>query len=627
MINLGQLHKKRDDWRREQTRLKTESYNRYHPRVKASAPVDITKRVSIELAPSFDPNKNDIWSKRMNTLRRFIALVSRWLVRKRLTRRFGKLMGVFAKAGVTTREEARSYIEQENESYKSNGPMLDSSKLGKNESGRSSIEDSGKPGGLAALICSLPNKAITEKTSIDIIIATKKIEFSRNMCRRVLFPKYSADEAAVRMPLETANMDIDSQFDDRTYFQLKVRPEWITMGYDKFSAPVVPLHFPLMATKELRSGATEENSLRPPADKGLQAIDLLKSVPVEAELLKFPSESLILQRPLTALEIDASSKISSATDSATVIEPEKAIVIANVDDDINLDSPSWLTCEPIWSLKERDYFRPRPDLRVYNRAPRRKETDPDWMLRPFNKEIADKLVYQENDSLRSHLLQVHGFTSAHVYLLGSHETSSVDPPPPPGPTLVDQFIQDVDRHASGLFCFSRDHSRSLTEYDPDLGPLQSKNDSADHLTDSESDNEDGYAVVNPTIFRARSIVHPPPKSEPDPVPAADPKGAKGALTKGGKLPIPVAVPEPVAAPATNDTLGTDAFSLLDESQRKREQVELLRDRKILDQESSIRKQKYQRINEVQNKLFAISTASKCAIQALPVQVSLILNLI
>lgn len=63
------------------------------------------------------------------------------------------------------------------------------------------------------------------------------------------------------------------------------------------------------------------------------------------------------------------------------------------------------------------------------------------------------------------------------------------------------------------------------------------------------------------------------------------KGGKDAK-KGAAAPAPAPAPV-VAAPLTNESMDRDNFSVLGEDQRREEQVELLRDRKTLDLESTI----------------------------------------
>lgn len=63
------------------------------------------------------------------------------------------------------------------------------------------------------------------------------------------------------------------------------------------------------------------------------------------------------------------------------------------------------------------------------------------------------------------------------------------------------------------------------------------------------------------------------------------KDAKKDTKKAAAPAAAAPTPAPVAAPLTNESM--DNFSVLDDSQRREEQVELLRDRKTLDLESTL----------------------------------------
>lgn len=135
-----------------------------------------------------------------------------------------------------------------------------------------------------------------------------------------------------------------------------------------------------------------------------------------------------------------------------------------------------------------------------------------------------------------------GFLSANIYLLANQESRNRDVPPSSGPNLsTDYYLPDEDRHRSGLTCFSKDHLRSAFEHDAEVPPLQQALDKKDYLTDSESDNEDGYGEFKPTIERVRKILQPPPPPKVEETAAPAGKGAKDA--KKGKG-APTSTPAP-----------------------------------------------------------------------------------
>lgn len=186
-----------------------------------------------------------------------------------------------------------------------------------------------------------------------------------------------------------------------------------------------------------------------------------------------------------------------------------------------------------------------------------------------------------------------GFMSAHTYLLGSYASRIGDPYPQPGPTLSNFYMPDGDRHGSGLCCMRNDYTRALLEDDHDVSPLQLRLAREDQLTDSESDDDEVYDQPKPTMRTVKDILHfqPPPPVEVEEVPAA--KGKKGAKKLEPAVPAPV-VEAP--APAQSEMDNTDAFSVLDDEKRRLDQVELMRDRKILEYHTHIRKEKESKMN-------------------------------
>lgn len=155
-----------------------------------------------------------------------------------------------------------------------------------------------------------------------------------------------------------------------------------------------------------------------------------------------------------------------------------------------------------------------------------------------------------------------GFLSINRYLLGGQEIRNTDPPPPCGPTLIDFYMPDNDRHLSGLNCFANDSGRSLMEDDVDVAPQQVRQDKGDVLTDSESDDDNGYVAELPSILRARKIFR-----EDASLPTDD--------------------TNPLSPAHFTISLESDGFGMLSPTKRREEQVELLRDRKMLDLESSL----------------------------------------
>ena len=142
------------------------------------------------------------------------------------------------------------------------------------------------------------------------------------------------------------------------------------------------------------------------------------------------------------------------------------------------------------------------------------------------------------------------------------------PIPQPGPTLIDFYFHDTDRHASGQNCFEYDHYRGLTDQDQDVNGLQHRQDPSDHLTDSESDDDEAYTAPKPSMTRIKNLLN------------GDADGT-------------VAVPSDDKKTAAKEATSPDGASTnemyLEDDDRNSEQVELLRDRKILEMESYLLK--------------------------------------
>ena len=571
---------------------------------KAGAPAEVTKELAQTLTPSFDTNRNDVWSKRLNTLRRLISIVSRWIVRQRLDVRMGKVMARLAEEGVTTRDSAREFIALENANAKAAGPSTNgaaaaSAKASQVDAsaGASAPLQASSFSSVADLVCAAPNPALLARQNSEKVVAASRYEFTADMARRVLFPKFVAEESSTSTRMTPVSIDVAPAFDDRTFFPLKVRPEFVSMGYQPHKLPPTAQTFSTARGVAQRLGAAEESVLRPPADAVVKVVDLLLAAPPEPPAL----QSLLR----------AKDEPQAAADEA-----------ADFDEFAGIATPAWLMSAPKWSPGDLDFFRSRPEYRTYMQPPSRSEKDEDWELRPF----AERLEYDEDNSLRSlyvspslllslssifffpppphHPLlfsfflrpirwqRTPGFQSVNRYLLGGHETRSTDPPPPCGPTLIDFYMPDHDRHLSGLNCFARDHTRSLIEDDPDIAPLQQGQDKGDVLTDSESDDDDGYVAERPSIHLARRIFREP--------------------AAAGTAPLDL-------DPAASFDAASDGFGLLSPTKRREEQVELLRDRKTLDLESSLLRARQDREMAVAQRLVAISQASRCLLLALPVQ--------
>lgn len=577
-------HKKRTEWRTAQARQHTTLCPPTHTVHKAGAPAKVAARAKKVLTPSYDANRNDVWAKRMNSLRRFTALVSRWLVRRRLDVRMGKLMDTFRARGLATREEVLEFITLENAEAKQNGPQSSLGDMGKGKDRQGEGGEGEAPAGeypsVAAMVCDAPQPALTKRIENESIVNANRIHFKSSMVRRVLFPRFTAEEGSGRATIPSKGVSVLPSFDDRAFFQLKVRPEFVSMGYDLLKAQQVPLSFPSGAEQERRQGAFIEGFSRPAVDAGIK-YEEIKSLTGESDLLPLPE-------PIK----EAVQWVDTSSSAEEGGNPE-------MDDEALLaDMPSFVSEAAEWRAGEVDQFvTPTEYLQVFKRHPRRCSMQQDWGLRPGG-QATEAISYSADRSLRTRWIQEGGFLATNEYLLGAQESRNMEAAPAPGPTLRNYYLQDSDRHSSGLHCFANDHTRTLDEPDADVAPMQSGRAREDYLTDSESDDEEAYTQEKPSLARARKILW---NKEPE-------EGADVEAEAGADSP---------------DGLNTEAFGLGaedEEEDRERSiQVELLRDRKIIEMEDQLRKDRYARMDTLTAKLVEISTACKVQPMALNVQ--------
>ena len=417
------MRKKRTEWKATQSMQHTMSYAPSHAEMKAGTSVAVLMQALSSLTPSFNTNRNDIWTKRMNTLRYFISMVSRWIVRRRAGIRLAKIKAklssvmaddngiqqlsqtdvalpgfsanskVLNKAQRSARKElVRAWIDDENSSNRLAAtfaavgvgvPPLTT--LG----GRMPSQDDSciafdQCSSVAELVCAADHEAIVRRQRSELVTATLRFDMaSQPAVQRILFPKCLIEEGNALQPLKSPGIEILKQFDDRALFQLKIRPEYTAMRYTQHKIPEVPIFYPTGKDKIRRIGAPEEHFLRPSADL---------YVGLEAILRKLPPEP-------PGIASMRSAMAGAAAASALLEQPQLDI---EVNRKSQYAAPSWLLdgyYGDEWTAPELDFFKVRSDLRSYNTPSHLAETDADWIFRPFAPE--DSLVYKDDESIRS----------------------------------------------------------------------------------------------------------------------------------------------------------------------------------------------------------------------------------
>ena len=210
----------------------------------------------------------------------------------------------------------------------------------------------------------MPNHVLIQRFENESVISSEKYEVTSDMVKRVLYPKYVADETSQRQQMSPPSENkSDGLFDDKTYFQLKVRPEFLTLRYASHEVPVSPITYSSHNGKTMKLGAPEEYSMRYPGDKHVSSTDIMAEKPIQE-----PEEMSILWEDVSSDSI------------GDMIDPG-----------------DWIEDQPIWTSNESNYFRVRPEFRTYNSVPSRSETDADYSLRPY----AESLRYETDNSLRT----------------------------------------------------------------------------------------------------------------------------------------------------------------------------------------------------------------------------------
>jgi hypothetical protein len=383
-------HTNRTSWRDRVSRMETVSFSAESEEVRAGAPTPpiqfpqnlLANSSSVILEatpPSFDSNKNDVWAKRMNTLRKFISVAGKWIVQRRIAKRLEMLKHRLSAAGVVDRQSARDFVSADTAAPSSTTANAHTIPKSFETGPQSHLAPTNS---LASLVCSLPNQALERKKHAESL--SESFVPTAEMCRRIAFPKNVVDETAARKPMTAASVDDPLSFDDRTFFPLKVRTEFIDLAYEREPTPLCPVYFRPMSKLNLRplQGASEEKSVRSSAGSCYTRADL--------EFL---------------LHSGSDQVFAPTTYSSPPFEHETPETPLAMEQELFTDSlpPLWLTTNASSSSNsvgltlECDLCLTRPDYRVFNPTISLKESDADWVLRP----TCEKYNYDFDPTLRT----------------------------------------------------------------------------------------------------------------------------------------------------------------------------------------------------------------------------------
>jgi hypothetical protein len=167
-----------------------------------------------------------------------------------------KVMANFNDNGCHTRAEIREFIENANGKKKSKkNAALGATQAG----GEAAVEESketdlvtavknadrARPASVSAMVFTDPNPALVNRECNAAIIAAAadavqrgESEISAEMARRILFPQCNPSHggSGSRETLKVTGTQAQVVFDDRTFFQLKTKPEYLSIGKLYFRA-------------------------------------------------------------------------------------------------------------------------------------------------------------------------------------------------------------------------------------------------------------------------------------------------------------------------------------------------------------------------------------------------------
>ena len=455
------LYKKQSQWHIIQSRNITRKYNPSHLTIKAGTLGHSVKEIiNINQYPHYDMNRNDLWSKRINTLRRFISLNSRWLIRKRVKERMDAVMKYFHDNNCFTRHEIREFINQSTSSSSAaaanNNDKKKSMTRNDNRQQLHSRDDnnSNKPTSVSIIAFTHDNNQVIQHENNKLIMNQNQDKIHRgedeiniDMVRRILFPRCNPPQGGggTVEKLQESLINKPIHFDDRALYQLKIKPDYLKFNYQSISLPIVPIYLPSLKDKKLRLGAMEEEYQRAPCDNNVNDIEILKWISSSSSntnddlyalnmmrkdnlpkardteddyLILEPSEDDIKKiQSLNAPKSknDKSNKTNNnnnnknnnnnnSKNNETKSDVNTTTTTNNNNNNNNTmlqNMPLWLThSNDVWKTHELNFFDSTPLLRIHGNAsygPRRNEMDVDWILRPDS----EKLEYKSDTSIRT----------------------------------------------------------------------------------------------------------------------------------------------------------------------------------------------------------------------------------
>lgn len=274
------------------------------------------------LTPSFNQNRNDIWSKRMNTLRFFILAVTRLIIRRRADIRLimmkknfqleiGEIEGISnlssstiyhrnmnilpnrvfiatssidkvpnteASLLATRKDLVRKWVEFDHSSNLTKGHHASKATVKIEHSWTGTLDShSDQYSSVWKSVLTLDN-TLAAVRNIFPITPGRWNTFQRDLLKRTLFPNYIIEDCDTMQSLEVSNTTAIAEFDDRTLLHLKFRSENMGTPYAPHRIPDLPLNFANNRNKTILTGAVEEHILQYSAAE----LTLPRSIPSNA---------------------------------------------------------------------------------------------------------------------------------------------------------------------------------------------------------------------------------------------------------------------------------------------------------------------------------------------------------
>lgn len=246
------------------------------------------------LTPSFNSNLNDVWPKRMNTLRFFILAVTRWIVQRRAGIRLQAIKErlLLATGGIQSisnlssalrtknvnslstsstdevpstdalqlairKELVRKWVEEDNSSNVIKG-LQNRNAILEESLDRTDVLDchsKNSPSAPKSMLTVNDRSAAVRNNLFGSALGHCEIFQSEQILNRTLFPCYVVEECDT---LQALKVEAAVEFDDRTFFHLKVRSTHIGTRYAPHKISDLPLFFTAKRKNIIPKGAIEE---------------------------------------------------------------------------------------------------------------------------------------------------------------------------------------------------------------------------------------------------------------------------------------------------------------------------------------------------------------------------------